>query len=175
MRNAMGKSVTAFMMCFAFSAYANTVTPSDAEIVGILATANTGEIQAAELAAQKATRPEIKQFAQQMLTEHMAMNEERMKLAGKLGLKNEYSATSKMLTKKSQADLKELKQLKGSEFDEEYLEDQVLMHKLLLETIENVLIHSADHQELKTMLTHTQAKMASHLEHARRLEHKYTE
>ena len=53
-----------------------TVTPPDAEIVGTLATANTGEIQAAELAAQKATRPEIKQFAQQMLTEHMAMNEE---------------------------------------------------------------------------------------------------
>jgi len=51
------------MMWFAFTANAENVTPSDAEIVGILATANTGEIQAAELAAQKATHPEIKQFA----------------------------------------------------------------------------------------------------------------
>lgn len=118
--------------------------------MGILATANTGEIQAAELAAQKATHPEIKQFAQQMLTEHTVMNED--------------SATSKMLTKKSQSDLKELKQLKGAEFDEEYLEDQVLMHRLLLETIENVLIRSADHQELKTMLTKAQGKVASHLD-----------
>lgn len=173
MKNTIEKSITAFILCFAFTAHAETVTPSDAEIVGILATANTGEIQAAELAAQKATHPEIKQFAQQMLTEHTGMNEERMKLAGKLGLKNEESATSKMLTKKSQADLKELKQLKGAEFDEEYLEDQVLMHKLLLETIENVLIRSADHQELKTMLTKAQGKVASHLEHARQLESKY--
>jgi len=87
-----------------------------------------------------------------------------MKLAGKLGLKNEDSAASKILTKKSQADLKELKQLKGAEFDEEYLEDQALIHKLLLETIENVLIRSADHQELKTMLTKAQGKVAPHLD-----------
>jgi putative membrane protein len=173
MKTTIGKFITAGMMCFALMANAETVTPSDAEIFGILAAANTGEIQAAEIAAQKATHPEIKGFAQQMQTEHTTMNKESTALAGKLGLKSKESATSKMLTKKSQADLKKLRELKGAEFEEEYIGDQVLMHKLVLETIENVLIKSADNPELKTLLTQAQGKVAAHLDHARQLDKKY--
>jgi putative membrane protein len=173
MRTTMEKLVLSFLMCFALTANAGKVTPSDSEIVGVVATANSGEIQAAELAAQKATHPEVKQFAQQMLTEHTAMNKESQALAAKLGLKSEDSVTSKTLNKKSQADLKKLKELQGAEFDKEYVGDQVLMHKLVLETIENVLIPSADNAELKAMLKTAQGKVSTHLQHAKQLKDKY--
>jgi putative membrane protein len=165
--------LTAFLACLAFAAHAETVTPSDSEIVGVVSAANTGEILAAQEAVKKAAHPEVKQFAEQMLEEHGAMNKESTALASKLGLKKEDSVTSKMLTKKAQADLKKLKELKGAEFDKEYVGDQVLMHKLVLETIENVLVKSADNAELKTMLTQAQTKVAAHLEHARSLKEKY--
>jgi putative membrane protein len=163
----------AFTACFTLLAHAETITPSDSEIVGIVAAANTGEILAAEEALKRSAHPEVKQFAQQMIEEHTAMNKESMALANKVGLKKEDSATSKMLTKKAQSDLKKLKELKGAEFDKEYVGDQVLMHKLVLETIENVLVKSADNAELKTMLTQAQTKVAAHLEHARALKDKY--
>jgi putative membrane protein len=163
----------AFTACFTLIAHAETVTPSDSEIVGIVAAANTGEILAAEEALKRSAHPEVKQFAQQMIEEHTAMNKESMALANKVGLKKEDSTTSKMLTKKAQSDLKKLKELKGAEFDKEYVGDQVLMHKLVLETIENVLVKSADNAELKTMLTQAQTKVAAHLEHARALKDKY--
>jgi len=165
--------LTAFMACFTLIAHAETITPSDSEIVGIVAAANTGEILAAEEALKRSAHPEVKQFAQQMIEEHTAMNKENMALANKIGLKKEDSTTSKMLTKKAQSDLKKLKELKGAEFDKEYVGDQVLMHKLVLETIENVLVKSADNAELKTMLTQAQTKVAAHLEHARALKDKY--
>ena len=163
----------AFTACFTLIAHAETITPSDSEIVGIVAAANTGEILAAEEALKRSAHPEVKQFAQQMIEEHTAMNKESMALANKVGLKKEDSTTSKMLTKKAQSDLKKLKELKGAEFDKEYVGDQVLMHKLVLETIENVLVKSADNAELKTMLTQAQTKVAAHLEHARALKDKY--
>jgi putative membrane protein len=163
----------AFTACFTLIAHAETLTPSDSEIVGIVAAANTGEILAAEEALKRSAHPEVKQFAQQMIEEHTAMNKESMALANKVGLKKEDSTTSKMLTKKAQSDLKKLKELKGAEFDKEYVGDQVLMHKLVLETIENVLVKSADNAELKTMLTQAQTKVAAHLEHARALKDKY--
>jgi putative membrane protein len=149
MRTTMEKFVLSFLMCFALTANAGKVTPSDSEIVGVVATANSGEIQAA------------------------AMNKESQALAAKLGLKSEDSVTSKTLTKKSQADLKKLKELQGAEFDKEYVGDQVLMHKLVLETIENVLIPSADNAELKAMLKTAQGKVSTHLQHAKQLKDKY--
>ena len=163
----------ASLACFAFVAHAETITPSDSEIVGIVAAANTGEILAAQEAVKKAAHPEVKQFAQQMLEEHGAMSKESTALSSKLGLKTEESTPSKMLTKKAQADLKKLKELQGAEFDKEYVGDQVLMHKLVLETIENVLVKSADNAELKTMLTQAQTMVATHLEHAKTLKDKY--
>jgi putative membrane protein len=157
----------------ALVAHAEVVTPSDPEIVGIVAAANTGEILAAEEALKRSAHPEVKQFAQQMIDEHTAMNKENMGLANKAGLKKEDSTTSKMLTKKAQSDLKKLKELKGAEFDKEYVGDQVLMHKLVLETIENVLVKSADNAELKAMLVQAQTRVAAHLEHSKTLKAKY--
>jgi len=171
--NMLTRLLTACLMCFAFSVSAEVITPSDAEIFGILAAANRGEIQSAELAGSKATHPEIKGFAQQMLADHTVMHKDSQTLAAKLGLKSEDSTTSKMLIKKSQSDLKKLKELQGTEFDQEYLGDEVLIHKLVLETIENVLVKSADNAELKTLLTQAQAKVSAHLEHARQLKQKY--
>lgn len=173
MKHAHSIFLTAFLACAAFVSHAEPVTPSDSEIVGIVAAADTGQILSAKEAVKKAAHPDIRQFAQQMLDEHRAANKETAALTDKLGLKQEDSVTSKMLTQKSQADLRKLKELTGAEFDQEYIGDQVLMHKLVLETIENVLLKSADHAELKTMLAEARTDVAAHLEHARVLKEKY--
>jgi putative membrane protein len=149
------------------------IGPSDAQIFGILSAADTGEMQSAELAAQKAVHPEVKKFAQQMLTEHGAMSKEVSELQTKLGLKSDDSVTAKMLRKKGQSDLKKLKELQGEAFDKEYLGDQVLMHKTVLETIEKILIPSADSSELKAMLDNARSRVAAHLELAHRLKEQY--
>lgn len=173
MKTILTQLLSTCLLCLAFTAHAETVTPSDAEIIGILGAANHGEIQSAQEAARKSAHPEIKQFAERMLKEHTEMNKESTALASKLGLKKEQSTTSKMLTKKAQADLKKLKELNGAEFDKEYVGDQVIMHKLVLETIENVLVKSADHPELKTLLSQAQTHVDAHLQEARKLKEKY--
>lgn len=173
MRSAICTTLTMLFLSFAWQAQAEVITPSDAQIVGIVESANSGEIQAAELASQNASQSDVKQFAQEMLTEHTAMQKEAQALAQKLGLKADDSLTSKSLRKKSESDLKKLHELQGAAFDKEYLGDQVTMHKLVLQTIEKMLIPSADNAELKAMLKQAQPKVAAHLQHAKQLKDKY--
>ena len=52
---------------------ANMATP--AMVVGFLTTVNTGEIEAGQLATDKATNAQVKQYAQMMVTDHRRANQ----------------------------------------------------------------------------------------------------
>src|SRR5690606_11694602 len=161
-----------FMLGFAGMANAEGIITNQADIVDIAASINISEIQAAKIAMQKAQDPEVKKFAEQMHKEHDAMNKELMQLNNKLGIPDDRSERSVLIKKKNQLTLKRLNEKTGNEFDEVYIEDQVMMHKLALETLEHSLIPSAEDTQLKALLRKSHEKIASHLKHAQALEEK---
>ena len=73
--------------------------PTDPQIAAIVVTANQVDIDAGKLAKGKTHDKEVKAFAQQMITDHTAVNQQAGALVKKLGVKPESNATSEALKK----------------------------------------------------------------------------
>src|SRR5207302_11050860 len=106
--------------------------PSDPQIAGIVVTANAIDIDAGKLAKSHTKNKEVQAFAQQMITDHTAVNKQAGALAKNLGVKPEDNDTSKALKKGAEENLANLKNLKGAQFDKAYVEHEVAYHQQVL-------------------------------------------
>lgn len=161
-------SLIAMVCCLAPSVHAETVL-NDAEIAAVVVSANTSEVNAGTVAQNAAASGEVRGFAQQMVTDHRAMNKEAAALTDKLGLKPAENEISRKITADSELSMRKLKGLKGKDFDRAYVKDQVHAHQMVLDTITNTLLPRAQNAELKAMLQKAQPKVQAHLEHAQQM------
>jgi putative membrane protein len=143
---------------------------SDGQIVQILLELNSGEVKTSELAQQKATRPEVKQFAAKMINEHRLNNLEVQRLSVKNNVAATTNPTSRDLKQVAETVTRELKQKSGADFDRAYITHQVMMHESAYETINSKLIPKARNAALKKQLESTRDAVMSHLEEARTLQ-----
>ena len=144
--------------------------PSDPQIAGIVVTANQIDIDAGKIAKARSGNQEVKAFAQQMITDHGAVNKQAGALAKKLGVKPEDSDTTRALKKGASENVANLKKLKGAGFDKAYVSHEVAYHQQVLDAIDKVLIPSAQNAELKDLITKVRPAIQAHLEHAQHLE-----
>lgn len=144
--------------------------PSDANIGAIVLAANQIDIDYAKLALSKSKNQEVRGFAQQMVTDHEAVQKSVAELAGKLKLTPVENETSKTLKAKSVETMAKLKSLDGKAFDKFYVDNEVAYHKLVTDVISGVLIPSAQNPELKSALQGAQPLFLGHLEHARNVQ-----
>jgi putative membrane protein len=81
------------------------------------------EVKLGELAAQKGSTAEVKDFGQKMATDHAAMNADFGTIADSMGV-----MVPKKISKDGQAEYAKLEALSGSAFDTEYLTVMVKDH-----------------------------------------------
>jgi putative membrane protein len=141
--------------------------PSDPQIAGIVVAANQIDIDAGKVAKSRSKNKEVKNFAQQMITDHTAVNKQAGALVKKLGVKPEDSDTSRSLNSAAKENLAKLKKLKGAQFDKAYVDHEVDYHQQVLDAIDKVLIPSAKNAELKDLITKVRPAIAAHLDHAK--------
>jgi putative membrane protein len=151
-------------------ALAQAKGPSDPQIAGIVVTANQIDIDAGKLAKARGSNKEVKDFAQQMITDHAAVNKQAGALAKKLGVKPEDSDTSRALKKAAAENVASLKKLKGAQFDKAYVDHEVAYHQQVLDAIDKVLVPSAQNAELKDLIVKVRPAIATHLEHAQHIQ-----
>ena len=144
--------------------------PSDPQIAGIVVTANQIDIDAGKLAKSHTKNKEVSKFAQQMITDHTAVNKQAGALAKKLGVTPEDSDTSKSLKSGAQKNVANLKGLKGAAFDKTYVDHEVEYHQAVLDAIDKVLIPSAKNAELKDLITKVRPAIQAHLDHAKMIQ-----
>jgi putative membrane protein len=144
--------------------------PSDPQIAGIVVTANQIDIDAGKLAKSHTKNKEVSKFAQQMITDHTAVNKQAGALAKKLGVTPADSDTSKSLKSGAQKNMANLKGLKGAAFDKAYVDHEVAYHQAVLDAIDKVLIPSAQNAELKDLITKVRPAIAAHLDHAKMIQ-----
>lgn len=152
------------------SALALAQAPSDPQIAGIVVTANQIDVDAGKLAKSRSRNKEVQQFAQQMITDHTAVNRQAGALARKLGVKPADSDTRKSLKKGAAGNVAKLKKLKGASFDRAYVEHEVVYHQAVLDAIDKLLIPSAQNAELKGLIEKVRPAIAAHLDHAKHLQ-----
>ena len=150
------------------AAYAQAI--NDAQIASIVVTANQVDIDAGNYAKAHATNPQVKQFAQQMVTDHTGVNKQATALAAKLKVTPEDNATSQSLKSGGETNINKLKTLKGAEFDKAYIDHEVDYHQAVLDAVDKTLIPGAKNEELKALLVKTRPAFVAHLEHAKHVQ-----
>jgi len=151
-------------------AVASAQDVNDAQIASIVVTANQVDIDAGKLAATKATDPEVKKFAQTMVTDHTGVNKQATALVTKLKVKPEDNSTSKSLYDGGKENVTKLKTLKGKEFDKAYIDHEVAYHQAVLDAVDKTLIPGAKNEELKALLVKVRPAFVAHLEHAKHVQ-----
>lgn len=152
----------------ALAAYAQA--PSDPQIVGIVQTANQIDINQAKLALKKTKDPQVKEFANQMISDHTNLEKSVRDLAKKLGVTQQPSDTSKQLKQQAAEETKKLSGLHGKAFDQEYVSHEVAYHQAVIDAAKNTLIPNAKNAELKSALEGAAPLLQGHLEHAQQLQ-----
>jgi len=143
---------------------------NDAQIASIVVTANQVDIDAGNFAKSHAANAQVKQFAQQMVTDHTGVNKQAIALATKLKVTPEDNPTSQSLKSGGETNINKLKTLKGAEFDKAYIDHEVEYHQAVLDAVDKTLIPGAKNEELKALLVKTRPAFVAHLEHAKHVQ-----
>ncbi len=145
-------------------------TMTDADIAAIVVAANTIDVQNGELALSKSSNPEVRRFAQQMVTDHNAVNQSAVALVTRLGVTPTESATSTGLRAGADQTRARLATLSGAEFDRAYMANEVAYHQAVLNAVDSALIPNARNAELKSTLVGVRPAFVAHLQHAQQVQ-----
>jgi putative membrane protein len=153
-----------------FAGAAAAAGPSDAQIAAIVVTANQVDIDAGELAKARAQSPKVREFAQQMITDHTGVNKQAGALVTKLKVTPEPNDTSKSLKQGGDANVASLKTLSGAAFDRAYVDHEVAYHQQVIDALDKTLVPSAQNAELKALLVKVRPAFVAHLDHAKHVQ-----
>ncbi|MEP6604870.1 MAG: DUF4142 domain-containing protein [Nitrosospira sp.] len=168
------KNLIVLTLALMFPVYAGTVHSADlndAQIAHIVVTANTVDIEAGNLAKNKASHKDVQGYAHRMIEDHTDVNKQATDLATKLKVTPQDNAISKDLRADGKKNLDKLNGLmKGSEFDKAYIDGEVKLHKQVIEVVDKKLVPDAKNEDLKALLIKVRPALVSHLEHAKQLQ-----
>lgn len=139
---------------------------SDAEVAAVAVAANQIDISTAEIAKEKSKNADIIKFAETMISDHKAVNEQAAALVKKLGVTPKENAVSQQLLSDAEKTKKELRSKKGENFDKAYIDHEVAYHKAVIGAVEDLLIPETENAELKELLQQVLPALQTHLQHA---------
>lgn len=144
--------------------------PTDPQIAMIAVTADSIDIDAGKLAAEKSSNPKVKDFAQMMIRDHTSVNKKAADLAKKLNVTPEESDTSRSLKADADKNLAKLRGLSGAEFDKAYIDNEVAYHEAVINVVTGTLIPNTKNDQLKKLLESAGPIFGSHLTHAKEVQ-----
>jgi len=153
----------------AISAPVAAAAPTDPQIAHIAYTAGALDVAAGNQALKMSHNAAVREFAQEMVRDHTAVNQKALALVKKLHVTPEANATSTGLTKAADAERAKLSKLKGAAFDREYVNNEVAFHKTVNGALASTLIPSAHNAELKSLLQTGLTLFKEHQAHAEQL------
>ncbi|HJT22540.1 MAG TPA: DUF4142 domain-containing protein [Nitrospira sp.] len=144
-------------------------TLSSANVLSILNTIDRSEIEAGELAKQKAASKEVQSFASRMVSDHTMMMQETFRLSRRINVQPEPPQLAAALQKTHQTAMDELRGKTGRDFDKAYIDYQIAMHEQAIRLVHDTT-GSVNHSRLQEHLRQTRPDLVSHLSSARTVE-----
>ena len=142
----------------------------DPQIAHVAVTANSIDSAAGAAAQSKARNAQVKDFAQQMVRDHGAVNKQAVALAQKLNVTPADNDVSRQLQQGAEQSRTELGGRTGAEFDRAYIDREVQYHQAVLDALDRTLIPGAQNAELKALLQQVRPNVAAHLERAKSIQ-----
>jgi putative membrane protein len=142
---------------------------NDAQIAHIAYTAGNIDIAAGKLALTRSRNKAVRAFAQEMVRDHAAVNQQALGLVKKLGVTPEANGTSTALSGQADAARRKLSSLRGAAFDRAYVANEVAYHRTVNGALRDTLIPNASNGELKSLLQTGLTLFGEHQSHAEML------
>lgn len=123
------------------------------------------EVEAGKLAQQRATNPQVKEFANTMVKDHTAVNKELLSMAQSKSITLPDSMSSEHMDR-----LRELRDTKSTDFDKAYMDRMVNDHESDVKMFEDVADdNNYEDAEVKAFASKTLPKLREHHEQARKI------
>jgi putative membrane protein len=146
---------------------------SDAELTGFINAFNDAEVEVGQLAASKATDPEVKAFASQIVRDHRALKAEVNRTVQQLNLTPTIPEDDEDLAEDHQTGMRDLRaKATGGAFDEAFLEHEIRMHRKVLDEVRDAIGRSQS-VDMRTLLEKARDGIQGHLTRAEELEKKF--
>lgn len=139
---------------------------NDLEIAHVAYIADNVDIKIAHLALGISDNSEIHDFAQTMIRDHIAVNEQALALLAKLKADPKDNFLSQTLLNNSVKTIDTLRQLRGKEFDIAYAKNELAYHKAVNDLIENAFIPNIENVEVKALFGVALKIFKAHQNHA---------
>ena len=164
-------SVLTAAVCFAAtSAMAQgSGKPTDPQIADIAYTAGQIDIEQAIDALKKTQNKAVVSFAEEMIRDHLAVNNKVTSLLHKLKVTPASNDTSTTMYQEAALKRDQLRALSGAAFDKAYAENEVAYHEAVNGALASTLIPSAQNAEVKSLLETGLKLFKEHQKHAEHL------
>jgi len=139
---------------------------NDLEIAHVAYTADNIDIRYAHLALAISKNPDVRNFAENMINDHTAVNEQALALLKKLGAEAQDNFLSQSLNENADKLVDEMSKLRGADFDKRYASNELAYHKAVNDLVENIFIPNIDHPEVKALLEKGLGIFKAHEGHA---------
>jgi len=147
-----------------------TAALGDGQIIAILDSVDTGEIEQAQIATTKASDPRVRDFATQMISEHTSSKQKGAELASQLRMTPTASTYSQDLQTKGSRMLEKVRAADATSFDSTYMKGQIQQHQEVLNLINGKLLPAASDASLRQMLVEAQTMVQHHLDLAKQIQ-----
>ncbi len=141
-------------------------TQADADFAVKAANGGMMEVQLGQLAQDNASSPDVKQFGQQMVTDHSKANDELKALAAQKNITLPQTVGGDKAEK-----INELQQKHGRDFDEAYIDFMVKDHKEDIDEFQNEANTGAD-PDIKNWASGKVPTLQQHLDMAQNIQNK---
>ena len=151
---------------------ANAQSPADLndlQIAHVAYVADNIDIRYAHLALAISSNPDIREFAQTMIRDHSAVNEQALALLAKLNAQPEDNFLSRSLQENAEKLIDEMSGLRGAEFDRRYAENELAYHKAVNDLVGNAFIPNIENAEVMALFEAGLEIFQAHEGHAEKM------
>jgi putative membrane protein len=139
---------------------------TDEQIVGVIGTANSNELQQARIAQKRARNKDVRDFARALIAHHERASNDLRALETRLGMVPQTSGPTSDLRSLNTEVVVALTEAKRVDFDRAFIAAQVGNYEEVLAAFDARLMPDAKNGELKEFLATLRPLLQSHLERA---------
>lgn len=136
-------------------------TLDDATIVAIFDAANTADIETGQLAAERGSSKEIRDFGAMLVHDHRSVRQSGRDLAQRLGVTPTPPADNASAATHEQA-MTMLRSKQGTDFDRAFLEHEVAFHQGVIDAVEATLLPAIQDADLKQLVVEVAPAFEAH-------------
>ena len=142
---------------------------NDLQMAHVAYVADNIDIRQAHLALALSDNADVRAFAETMISDHTAVNEQALALLQKLGAEPEDNFLSQSLMSDGAATMATLSALKGADFDKAYAANELAYHQAVNDIVANDFIPNVENAEVKALFEAGLEIFKTHESHAEKM------